>query len=440
MLFFLRLGSRLWRLPTRCWLIALLATPNWGWTEPPAPAPGPGVLRVDYARALQLARQHNPEWLALTSGPRAAQGDLVQAGMTPNPAITVHSSVELPLALQDVGAAVSQEFELGGKRGARLALASARLEVSQFRLNEGERQLRLQLQSAWVEALYLQSLTALRQELVEMAQQSLEITRKRLALGDVAGVDVMQLETEMARRQATLQEAQGRLNVARVGLTRVLGEPPSTELALEGELGGRQQLPDLPELMALSVNRPDLKAAQAESHAAVRDVELQRARGVSNLTASLGIDRERNFTGGNVNDVVQQATQQSWVVGVTLSMPIPINDTNEGNIQRSQAVAEGEALQAQAQAQRVQAEVAQAYAEWSAAHQVAATLHSGALEQARQALDVTLKAYALGSRTVLNVLQARQEYVDLQLQRLDALRGQELALTRLQAAVGGELP
>lgn len=418
-------------------LLALFLMVSTAWAQDTPP------LRVDFARALELARASNPEWRALGAGPRAAAADILQAGMTPNPVVTLRSEVELPFRVESAGLGVSQEFELGGKRDARIAVASARTQLAQFRARESERQLRLQLQTSFAEGLYLQQLVALRQELLRMAEESLDLTRKRLQLGDVAGVDVMQLETEVARRRAALQEAVGRLRVTRTGLTRLLGEPATVELLLDGELGARQELPALEQLQAVALARPDLRAAEAENEAALRDIDLQRARGVSNLTASLGLTRERLAIDGDAfrpRGVVDGVDESSWVVGMSVAIPLPINDTNEGNIQRAQAVAEGTALQQQVQRQRVEIEVSQAYYEWLAARDVAATLGNSAVSRARQVMNITIQAYQLGYRTLLNVLQARQEYVDLQLQRLEALRTQELALTRLQAAIGGELP
>jgi outer membrane protein, heavy metal efflux system len=411
-----------------------------GTIENPSPQ---ATLRVDFSRALDLARTHNPEWRALQSGPRAAAGDLLQAGMTPNPVVTLRSNLELPFTLESAGIGVSQEFELGGKRAARIALAESRSRLAEFRARETERQLRLQLQNSFAEGLYLQQLAVLREELLRMAEQTLDLTRKRLELGDVAGVDVMQLETEVARRRAALQEVGGRLRATRASLTRLLGEPATVELVLEGQLGVRESLPPLDELTQLAQGRPDLQAAGVENEAAQRDIDLQRARGVSNLTASLGLTRERTLIDGDAfrpRGVVEGLDERSWVVGVSVAIPLPINDTNEGNIQRAQAVAEGTALQQEAQRQRVAVEVTQAYYEWLAARDVATTLGTAAVQRARQVIDITIQAYQLGYRTLLNVLQARQEYVDLQVQRLEALRNQELALTRLQAAIGGSLP
>jgi cobalt-zinc-cadmium efflux system outer membrane protein len=139
-------------------LIVVLPTqPVWGQAQP-GTTENQAPLRVDFARAMELARARNPEWRALTAGPRAAAADILQAGMSPNPVVTLRSELELPFTLEAAGIGVSQEFELGGKRDARIAVATARGRLAEFRALETERQLRLQLQNSFAEGLYLQQL------------------------------------------------------------------------------------------------------------------------------------------------------------------------------------------------------------------------------------------------------------------------------------------
>lgn len=419
------------------WLF--LAIAGWGQST----VPENNALHVDFQRALELARRQNPEWRALASGPQAAAGELVQAGMTPNPTLSLRSSLELPFTLENAGLSVSQEFELGGKRDARLALAESRQRVAEFRARDGERRLRQELRQEWVETLYLQSLASVRGELLKLVDDTLKLTRQRLKIGDVAGLDVIQLETEQARRRANLQESLGQLKARQAALGRLLGEPAEVPLWADGQLGASRELPTLAELQQRAANRPDLLAARGESEAGVREVELQQARGVSNLTASLGIARERLLIDGDKifpRGTVDRIDDRAWVVSASLSLPLPLNDTNEGNIEKARAQAEGARLQAETQAQKVLAEVARAYHEWQAARNMAETLQESAVNRALQTVTLTNRAYELGARSLLNVMQARQEYTELRLARLEALRAQELALTRLEAAIGGELP
>ena len=408
--------------------------------QPPNPLPTEvkPPLSLDFTQLLHWARVRNPEWAAALAGPKAAEGDLLQAGMTPNPVLSLHSTVELPSRLQSGGLSISQELELGGKRSARIAAAQARLEATRQRASETERQLRLGLRQAYTELLYAQSLLALREEALDLAEQTLRLTRGRLKAGDVAGVDVLQLEVEVARRRSELEQARGEVAASRIALTRLFGGQ-GTDFVLAGELGALKVIPDLGELLRVASTRPDLLAAQADASAGDKEVRVQETRGISNLTASLGLARERLFIGGDSISppgLINQIDERNWAASLSISIPLPINDTNEGNIKRAQAQAEGYKLTRLATEQKVLTEVSQFYAQWNAARGSLEPLEQTALSKARQALSITDQAYHLGYRSLLNVLQSRQEYLALRQAQLDAQRNLELSLARLEAAVG----
>jgi cobalt-zinc-cadmium efflux system outer membrane protein len=416
-------------------------------TSSPAPEESPAQAPLSLSQLLQLGRSRNPEWAAALAGPRAAEGELLQAGMTPNPEVSVSTDYELPfdgdpLHLENVGLAVSQEFELGGKRQARIAAATARLEAARQRAREVERQLRLDLHNAYAELLYAQLLLELRADILRTAEANLKLTEGRLKAGDVAGVDVMQLRSDVALRRSELEAAAGQVRSSATGLTRLFGESLGASVSVAGQLGGPRTIPPLAELHQLASTRPDILQANAESEAAEKEIAVQETSGVSNLTASLGLSREHLLIDEDAitpHGIIHGIDDRAWVASIQLSIPIPINNTNEGNIIRARAEADGARLQKDVAAQKVHTEVSQAYAEWEAALRTLEPLEEAALDNARQAYEIVDQAYRLGHRSILDVLQARQEYLQVRLARLEALRTVELSIARLEAVTGSPL-
>jgi cobalt-zinc-cadmium efflux system outer membrane protein len=433
--------------------LALQAAVAQSATEAPLPssAPSPTELRaqapLSLPQLLQLGRSRNPEWAAALAGPRAAEGELMQAGMTPNPQASVGTDLELPVQgdpfhVESAGVAVSQQFELGGKRQARIAAATARLEAARQRALEVERQLRLELHTNYAELLYAQLLQALRAEVLSTSQASLQLTEGRLKTGDIAGVDLIQMRVDVALRRSELEQATGRVRSASTGLTRLFGESLGATVSVYGELGSPREMPPLAELHQLASSRPDLLQASAEAEAAEREISVQKTSGISNLTASLGLTREHLLIDEDAispHGIINGIDDRAWVAGIQLSIPIPINDTNEGNIIRARAEAEGAKLRKDVAAQKVHTEVSQAYAEWEAALRTLEPLQDTALDNARQAYEIVDQAYRLGHRSLLDVLQARQEYLQVRLARLEALRSLELSLAKLEAVAGTPL-
>lgn len=416
---------------------------------PPGPKPevshSPGETNATPATfddLVERARRGNPQWAAARTVPQAAEGELLQAGLTPNPAIALGTGIEAPFRNNGTSLSWSQELELGGKRQARLRAAEARLEAARQQTREVERELLLQLRNAFVDLLYAQEVETLRSDALRLSQQSLELTRGRLNAGDVAGVDVMQFQVQVALRLSEYEQAQGNVAAGRTLLSRLLGDPPKSSLSVRGKLGRSQTLPELSQLQAIASSRADLLRAVAQAEAAQKEIVVQETRGISNLTTTLGLGRERTFIDGDSispRGIISNINDANWTASLQLSIALPINDTNRGNIEKAKAEAEGARLSSQSAEQIVRGEVAQAYTQWQAAVRSLEPLQETDLEVARQAQAIVEESYKLGYRTLYDVLQSRQQYLQLRLARLDAQRSLELSLARLEAAIGQPL-
>ena len=67
-------------------------------------------------------------------------------------------------------------------------------------------------------------------------------------------------------------------------------------------------------------------------------------------------------------------------------------------------------------------------------------LNDETLPLAARALKILEDAYRLRARTLTELLNARQAYLEAARSELEAARQEELALTRLEAAISQEIP
>ena len=108
------------------------------------------------------------------------------------------------------------------------------------------------------------------EEIIKIETQALDILRKQLELGQVAGGDVAAVEATLAQAWATLPPLQKQLAVQRDLLTALIGRFPSQEPAENFELTSLQLPQDLPVSLPskLVEQRPDVRSAEAQMHAA----------------------------------------------------------------------------------------------------------------------------------------------------------------------------
>lgn len=388
---------------------------------------------------------------ALSSGPRAsalalrtdvARGRLVQAGAFPNPRVGAELQTTGLNGLQWYGLTAAQELELGGKRAARVRAAEAELELADWQVADARRGLMLEVKSRFVTWLFASELEKLRRESVELSDRQLELARKRLELGDVAGVDVTWLGAERERRQAALELASGAALAARESLSALTGPlgqagPPAGRLGREGP---REALEEL--IVRALAERPDLLAAAAQTRSRACQVEVERSRAVSNLTLTGGLAYQDNSLGAEAflpRGVVQGLEDRTWVISAGFEIPLPLNDTNQGNIEQSETLVRQAELEEEALRLEVRAQVAESYQRWQSARRARLRLTEEALPRARESLEIIERAYQLGNRSVLDLLLAQEAYLSLRLSQLEMARDEEQSLVALESALGQHL-
>jgi NodT family efflux transporter outer membrane factor (OMF) lipoprotein len=143
------------------------------------------------------------------------------------------------------------------------------------------------------------------QRLVTIERDLTNLTRKQRDLGQLADADVFGQESLLAASEATLLPLQNQLAVQRDLVTALIGgfpgEPPAETFTLDG-LGLPTDLPvSLPS--KLVTQRPDVRAAEANLHAATAQVGVAIANllpnfAISASTGSSATDIARLFTSG----------------------------------------------------------------------------------------------------------------------------------------------
>src|SRR6516165_8088157 len=157
----------------------------------------------------------------------------------------------------------------GGTRREVESLA-ATAEFQRFQLEAAYLTLTSNVVAAAVQEASLRGQIAATEEIIKIQTGSLDILRKQLELGQVAGADVAAVEATLAQAQATLPPLQKQLAVQRDLLTALIGRFPSQQPAEKFELTSLQLPQELPVSVPSNLveQRPDIQSAEAQVHAA----------------------------------------------------------------------------------------------------------------------------------------------------------------------------
>jgi outer membrane protein len=199
-------------------------------------------------------------------------------------------------------------------------------------------------------------------------------------------------------------------------------------------------LPNLPQSVEDAVaialnNNPDIEAANQRINASRADIGAARAARMPKLSATLGGGYNNNLHSIPAGNTVAENTTKSAAAGLSLTLPIFQGGRPSAQVRQAQSRS-SQAIETYVATERdVIAQTRGAYAAWQANERVIA-----ATEQAVGANALSLEGVraenSVGTRSILDILNAEQEYLNAQVQLVSAKRNSYVAAFSVLAAMG----
>jgi outer membrane protein len=328
------------------------------------------------------------------------------------------------------GVDLSYPLFQGGTVRNNIQAAKTRVEAGRATLRAVEGDIFTEAVAAYMDVIRDRAIVELNQNQVKVLGTNLEATRDRFEIGDVTRTDVAQSEARLSLGRSSLTTAQGVLATSEENYRRVIGKRPDA-------LQPPPPLPPFPATADQAVqialaNNPDLIAVTRQAEASNFDVRSARGSRLPTVSAVASGDYA-NTISGETAGIPRSGTATS--IGVQGRIPLYQGGLPAARIRQAQAL-EGETLERRVATERaVVANVRSAFATYKAAtdaiasNQVAVSANELALEGARAERSV-------GTRTVLDVLNAEQELLNAQVALVTARRDQYVAGFRLLNAMG----
>jgi NodT family efflux transporter outer membrane factor (OMF) lipoprotein len=290
--------------------------------------------------------------------------------------------------------------------------------------------------TAAVQEAGLRAQIAATRQIIDIERESLEVMRRQLTLGAIAEADALAQEAALAQLETSLPPLQKSLDQQRDMLAVLTGhlpsDPPSTQFELDAVA--------LPPTIPLGVpsmlveRRPDVRAAEAQLHAATANVGVAIANMLPQITLS-----------GTLGSVATQTAQifssqsEFWSVGASLSQTLFAGGTLLHRERAARAALDQAGAEYRATVLTAFQNVADALRALTAdADAVRAADRAAALSEA--SLAIAKRQYELGAVGYLSLLGAQQTFQQAVVGRAQARTNRYADTAALFQALGGSAP
>jgi TolC family type I secretion outer membrane protein len=302
------------------------------------------------------------------------------------------------------------------------------ISAEQYRLTNTEQSTLSDAITAYMDVVRSSEVLDLNKSNVQVLKEQLQATNERFSLGETTRTDVAQSEARLSRAISDETVAEGDLVAAQANYKRVVGEDPV-------DVSMPKALPAIPNTIAdaigLATDRnPAVLFAKYRADAANNDVNISKSRLLPD--ASVVVSRQNqdglaNFTGASDQEINS----------VMLNVHVPLYQSGSEYSRIRQDKRTREQRQLDLEEANNQA-VEQVTKNWEAVRTARATIKSttDAVNAAQVALEGVKQEAAVGSRTVLDILDAEQELFVTRVNLVGAQRNEVIATYNLLASVG----
>lgn len=392
--------------------------------------------------ALAKAYLNNPTLLSTRAGLRSTDESVPQALANWRPSVEITGSAGAEVVEsntstgtdrnqsrrpRDIGISLTQPLFRGGRTLAATSGAENDIRAARARLLEAEQNILLQAATAYLNVYRDQAVLRLNQNNEEVLQRQLEATRDRFEVGEITRTDVHQAEARLARSKADRIQSQGDLETSRANYLNVVGEPAPATLTLPDRAGDLPGSADEAVRIAV-VNNPGVIAAEFDRRAAMDNVDEVWGELLPEMDVTASSTREWETT----TESSLRTTHE-----VTLNLTIPIYQQGEVYSRLRQARQDAAESTLVIDTERRDAAEAgtQAYESLITARAQVDAFQTQ-IEASIVALEGVQREAAVGSRTVLDILDAEQELLDSRVSHVRSERDELVATYELMSALG----
>lgn len=327
----------------------------------------------------------------------------------------------------NVGLTITQSLFRGGQTAAATEEAENVVRSERALLLAQEQEILLEAATAYLNVFRDEAILRLNVNNERVLQRQLDATRDRFEVGEITRTDVHQAQARLSGATADRTEAEADLEASRAAYENVIGQPAPVDLVLPSPPKG---LPTTREdaIRLAATRNPEVISAEFERQAAEANVKEVRGQLLPEL--SIIGSANRSFEA-----LAEEGVLDTAEVIFSLNVPIYQQGLVYSELREAKQLV-AVAIQDIDQARRDAVEDATSAFEDLLQARARVDSFKTQVDANIVALDGVQREAAVGSRTVLDILDAEQELLDSRVGNAEAQRDEMVAAYEVLEAIG----
>jgi cobalt-zinc-cadmium efflux system outer membrane protein len=330
---------------------------------------------------------------------------------------------------------VTYPLDISHKRQARTAVATRAERVLEALYQDAVRQRIDDVYGAFVNVLAARQTYRYAKQSADRLVDITERNEKRFAKGDISQIELNQVRIRYRTAKAGLVDAEAAYRKSK----RDLGSLMNLTLEEIGRLEVKGTIadvapapPPIDDLRKLAVaERPDIVSLRLGVQRALADVRLAKANAYSDVYV---LWQPYTFQD---NAPYGLKSQYSWALGVTV--PLPIYNRNQGGISRAKINVTQSELQLGDLERQTEIDIEAAVQEYEVSKRLVDELREHIVPPGREDLERVSRRYQAGDSSILEYLDAQQDFNQIVKQYLDTAVRHRRSMLSLNTVVGKKI-
>ena len=331
----------------------------------------------------------------------------------------------------DAGLSLTQPIFSGFKTVSGVNYAETIVKQERENLKSTEQAVLLNSAVAYVDVITQRAVLELQKNQEQVLARHLKSYQKRFEVGDLTKTDVAQSEARLEGAKTNPIVAEGDLERANAAYVSMVGrKPPEKTRVNDLDKFLPKTLSECLDIMR--TNNPSLKAAEFADEASQYNITLQRG----DLLPELNVNAGAGYQWGQpLPQLDDKYDGHYWQIGANLTVPLYQGGGEYAKVREAKQLAN----QARINLEQVKRDLVKSTTQaWEQYRSTKSSIESieAQIKASKMALDGVIREADVGSRTVLDVLDAEQEYLNNRVQLVQAERNMTVAALNLLSAMG----